>query len=162
MAALQTPEFWVAIGFILFVLAVAKPAYRAAVGGLDTRTERIRTSLDDATRLREEAQHLLAEYQRKQRDAAKEIDELLASARAEAERATENGKAALDASVKRREQLAVDKIAQAETDALQAVRNAAVDVAIAATRRLLSSKMDSAGNAALIDNAIAELPQKLH
>lgn len=162
MAALHTPEFWVAIGFILLVLAIAKPSYRAAVGGLDTRAERIRTSLDEATRLREEAQHLLAEYQRKQRDAAKEIDELLASARAEAERATENGKAALEASVKRREQLAVDKIAQAETDALQAVRNAAVDVAIAATRRLLSSKMDSASGSSLIDNAIAELPQKLH
>lgn len=162
MAALQTPEFWVAVGFILFVLAIAKPAYRAAAGGLDSRADRIRTSLDEAKRLREEAQHLLAEYQRKQRDAAKEIDELLASARAEAERATENGKAALEASVKRREQLAVDKIAQAETDALQAVRNAAVDVAIAATRRLLSSNMDSASNAGLIDQAIAELPQKLH
>jgi F-type H+-transporting ATPase subunit b len=162
MGAVQTPEFWVAVGFIVFVLAVAKPAYRAAVGGLDSRAERIRTSLDDAARLREEAQHLLAEYQRKQRDAAREIDELLASARAEAERASEKAEAALEASLERREQLALDKIAQAEFDALQAVRNTAVDVAIAATRNLLASKLDSAINAALVDKAIAELPQKLH
>lgn len=162
MGAVQTPEFWVAVGFIILVLVIAKPSYRAAVGSLDTRAQRIRTSLDEAAHLREEAQHLLAEYQRKQRDAAKEIDELLASARAEAERASANAKTALEEAVKRREQLAVDKIAQAEADALQAVRNTAVDVAIAATRNLLASKRESAGITGLIDKAIAELPQKLH
>ena len=162
MAAMQTPEFWVAIGFILFVLAVSKKGWTAIKTGLDTRADRIRTSLDDATRLREEAQHLLAEYQRKQRDAAKEIDGLLAAARAEAERSTTNAQAALEASVKRREQLAIDKIAQAEADAIQAVRNTAVDVAIAATRKLLTDKMDQAAATGLVDKAIAELPQRLH
>jgi F-type H+-transporting ATPase subunit b len=162
MAALHTPEFWVAIGFIILVLAIAKKSWSAIKGGLDTRADRIRTSLDDATRLRDEAQHLLAEYQRKQRDAAKEIDDLLAAARAEAERSGENAKGALEAQVKRREQLAIDKIAQAETDALQAVRNTAVDVAIAATRKLLNDKLGAAAASNLVDNAIAELPQKLH
>ena len=162
MAVLGTPEFWVAIGFVILIAAIAKPAFRTVASGLDARAERIRTSLDEAAQLREEAQHLLADYQRKQRDASKEIDELLASARAEAERSSENAKAALEDSLKRREQLAMDKIAQAEADAFQAVRNTAVDVAIAATRALLASKLDSATNAGLIDNAIAELPQKLH
>lgn len=162
MAALGTPEFWVAIGFVLLIVGIARPAFRLISSGLDARAERIRTTLDEAAQLREEAQHLLAEYQRKQRDAAKEIDELLASARAEAERSSENAKAALEESLKRREQLAVDKIAQAEADALQAVRNTAVDVAIAATRNLLANKLDPAVNAGLIDKAIAELPQKLH
>jgi F-type H+-transporting ATPase subunit b len=162
MGALHTPEFWVAIGFIVLMAAIAKPGWRALAAGLDARTERIRASLDDAARLREEAQHLLAEYQRKQRDAAREIDELLASARAEAERASQNAAEALEASLKRREQLAMDKIAQAEADALQAVRNAAVDVAIAAARKLLADRMDAAASAGLIDRTIAELPQKLH
>ena len=116
MAALHTPEFWVAIGFIVLVLAISKKGWEAIRTGLDDRAERIRTGLDEATRLREEAQHLLAEYQRKQRDAAKEIDNLLAAARAEAERSTVNAREALEASVKRREQLAIDKIAQAEAD----------------------------------------------
>lgn len=162
MGALHTPEFWVAIGFIGLVLAIGKKAWLAIKAGLDERANRIRTSLDEATRLREEAQHILAEYQRKQRDAAKEIDSLLAAARAEAERSTVNAKAALEDLVKRREQLAIEKIAQAEADALKAVRNTAVDVAIAATRKLFSEKIDAATAASLVDNAIAELPQKLH
>ena len=162
MAAMQTPDFWVAIGFIVLVLLISKQGWSAIKNGLDGRAERIRTSLDDAARLREEAQHLLAEYQRKQRDAAKEIDDLLAAARAEAERSTTNAREALEASVKRREQLAMDKIAQAEADALQAVRNTAVDVAVAATRKLLTDKMDPATTSGLVDKAIAELPQRLH
>ena len=162
MAALHTAEFWVAIGFIVLILAIAKKGWAAIIGGLDGRAERIRSSLDDAARLREEAQHLLAEYQRKQRDAAKEIDGLLAAARTEAERSSVNAAAALEALVKRREQLAIDKIAQAEADAIQAVRNTAVDVAIAATRRLLADKLNATTASGLVDNAIAELPQKLH
>ena len=162
MAALHTAEFWVAIGFIILVLAIAKKSWAAIKAGLDARAERIRTSLDDATKLREEAQHLLAEYQRKQRDAAKEIDDLLAAARAEAERSSINAARGLEELVKRREQLAIDKIAQAESDALHAVRNTAVDVAIAATRKLLGDKLTAATASGLVDNAIAELPQKLH
>ena len=162
MGAIQTPEFWVACGFIVLVLAIAKKGWGAIRDGLDSRAERIRTSLDDAAKLREEAQHLLAEYQRKQRDAAKEIDELMAAARAEAERATAHAKEMLDESLARREQLALDKIAQTEADALLAVRNAAVDIAIAATRNILTTRMDAAASTALVDRAIAELPQKLH
>jgi len=162
MAALHTPEFWVAIGFILLVLAIAKKSWVAIKAGLDSRAERIRASFDDATKLREEAQHLLAEYQRKQRDAAKEIDGLLAAARAEAERSSVNAAGALEDLVKRREQLAIDKIAQAEADAIQAVRNTTVDVAIAAARKLLNDKLTTTTASGLVDKAIAELPQKLH
>ena len=162
MAALHTPEFWVAIGFILLVLAIAKKSWVAIKAGLDSRAERIRANLDDATKLREEAQHLLAEYQRKQRDAAKEIDGLLAAARAEAERSSVNAAGALEDLVKRREQLAIDKIAQAEADAIQAVRNTTVDVAIAAARKLLNDKLTTTTASGLVDKAIAELPQKLH
>lgn len=162
MGAIHTPEFWVAVGFIVLVVAIAKPAARAMVAALDGRTERIRKTLDEAAALREEAQHLLAEYQRKQRDATREIDDILAHARNEAERNGRTATEALETSLRRREQLAMDKIAQAEADALQAVRNAAVDIAIAATRKLLADRMDGAASAALIDRAIAELPQKLH
>ena len=161
MGVLQTPEFWVAAGFIVLVLAIARPAARAMMAGLDGRAERIRKSLDEAAELREEAQHLLAEYQRKQREAAREIDDMLAHARVEAERSSRAAAEALAASLRRREQLAIDKIAQAEANAVQAVRNTAVDIAIAATRRLLSARMDGAASAALIDQAIAELPHRL-
>ena len=157
-----TPEFWVAVAFIMVVAGIARPLTRAITGGLDARSERIRHALDEATRLREEAQHLLAEYQRKQRDAARECEEIVAHAEAEAKRFAEEAAARLEASLARREQRAIDKIAQTEAEAVQEVRFATVDIAIAATRKLLAQRTDAAAAARLLDAAIAELPAKLH
>ncbi len=159
---LHTPEFWVAVAFIGLVAAIAKPLYGVITGGLDSRAEKIRNSLDEAKQLHEEAQRLLAEYQRKQRNAAKECDEIIAHAETEARRFAEDAAAKLEASLKRREQLAIDKIAQAEAEAIQDVRNVTVDIAISATRKLLAQRMGEAAGGRLIDDAIAELPAKLH
>jgi len=156
------PEFWVAVSFIVLVAIIAKPVVGMITGALDARSEKIRHSIDEAKHLREEAQHLLAEYQRKQRDAAKECEEIIAHAETEAKRFAEDAAAKLEAALKRREQLAIDKIAQTEAEAMQEVRNATVDIAVSATRRLLSERMDAAASGRLIDAAIAELPNKLH
>jgi F-type H+-transporting ATPase subunit b len=162
MAALQTPEFWVAVGFLVLMALIAKPAWKAMSTGLDARAEKIKASLDEAASLREEVQSLLADYQRRQRDATREVDEMLANAQAEAERTAQEAADALVDSLKRREQLALDKIAQAEAEAMLAVRNTAIDVAISATQRILTEQLDDAVAAQLIDSAIAELPVKLH
>ena len=105
------PTLWVAVGFFIFVAAVFKVAKKTITGALDGRAEDIRNSLDQAAGLREEAQQLLAEYQRKQRDAVKETEQMLAHARAEAERMAKEGAEKLEEALKRREQLAVEKIA---------------------------------------------------
>ena len=162
MAFLQEPTFWVLIAFVIFLGAAGRPLVGLITAGLDKRADKIREDLEEAEKLRKEAQDLLAGYQRKQRDAAKEIDGLLAAARAEAERSSVNAAGALEDLVKRREQLAIDKIAQAEADAIQAVRNTTVDVAIAAARKLLNDKLTTTTASGLVDKAIAELPQKLH
>jgi len=162
MAALQTPDFWVAVGFLVFVAMVIKPAWKAISSGLDSRAEKIKASLDEAASLREEVQSLLADYQRRQRDATREVDEMLANAQAEAERTAKEAADALVDSLKRREQLALDKIAQAEADAMLAVRNTAIDVAVSATQRILTEQLDDAAATQLIDSAIAEIPAKLH
>ena len=86
MVALQTPEFWVAVGFLVLMALIAKPAWKAMSAGLDARAEKIKAGLDEAASLREEVQSLLADYQRRQRDATREVDEMLANAQAEAER----------------------------------------------------------------------------
>ena len=156
------PEFWVAIGFILLVAAVARPAARSFTAMIDARTQRISRTLDEAARLRDEAQRLLADYQRKQRDAAGEVDAMVAQARTEADRLAKEGAERLAALLKRREQLALDRIAQAEAEAMQQVRNVSVDIAIAAARRLIAERMDEAGRARLVERAIAELPARLH
>ena len=109
---------------------------------LDARAARIKAELDEAQRLRDEAQHLLAEYKRKQRDAVKEAEEQMRAAQEEAERQRERAEADLAASLKRREQQALDRIAQAETEALAEVRTLAVDLAVGATRKLLAETVD--------------------
>jgi F-type H+-transporting ATPase subunit b len=162
MEILRDPEFWVTIAFIILVIAVWKPIWRAMVGGLDGRAERIRTELDEARRLREEAQGLLAEYQQKQRAALEEARGILAQAAKDAESGRRQAAEDLEASLKRREQQAIERIAQAEAKAVDEVRSLAVELAVATTRRLLRDNLDAARAARLVDQAIAELPQKLH
>jgi F-type H+-transporting ATPase subunit b len=159
---LTSPETWVALAFITFVVLVWKPTHKAIVSALDDRGARIQKELSEAARLRDEAQALLAQYQAKYRDAMKEAETVLAHAREEAERLSQQAARDLEAALKRREELALQRIAQAEQQAAADVRGAAVDVAIAATERLLREKLDGPKADALIDQAIKELPAKLH
>lgn len=159
---LSTPEFWVAVAFVIFVGLIVWKARDQFIGPLDARAERIRAELDEAQRLREEAQHLLAEYKRKQRDAEKETEELLEHAREEAARVRREGEAQLEASLARREQQAKDRIAQAEQQAVAQVRAFAAEVAIAATRDLLHQSVDKKTADALVDQAIKDIPQRMN
>jgi F-type H+-transporting ATPase subunit b len=118
--------------------------------------------LDEAEKLREDAQSLLAEYQRKQHAAAEEAEGIVAQAKVESKRIHEQAEADLEQALKRREQQALERIAQAEAEALTAVRNQAVDLALAASRRLLADNLDEARAARLVDEAIKVLPDKLH
>lgn len=158
----EDPTFWVAIAFVVFVVLTAKPIGKAMTGGLDQRSESIRAEIENAQKLREEAQKLLADYKRKQRDAIKEIEEIAAHAKIEIERLKKNSAEELAESLKRREQAALEKIAQAEAHAVQDVRDQAVKIALAATGSLIRSNMDSARADALLQDAIKELPQRLN
>ncbi len=162
MEIFSSPEFWVAVAFFVFVGALFRPGGRIVTGALDARAERIRAQLDEAQRLREEAQHLLAEYQRKQRQAIQDAEAILNQARATAERHREDSVTELEQALERRERQAMDRIAQAEAEALAEVRGIAVVVSVEATRKLLAKSIDDAKADQLIDAAIAELPDKVH
>ena len=162
MSTIQSPDFWVAIGFLLLIGLIFKPAWRFIKDSLDTRAKKIEESLNEAASLREEVQHLLADYQRKQRDAAREVDQMLADATNEAERLCQDEAEKLIQSLQRREELAEDKISQAEADAIQEVRNKAVETSILATQRILEKQLDQKTAATLLDQSIKELPTKLH
>ena len=155
------PEFWVLVAFILFVGVVAWKARGAILGALDGRAARIRAEIDEAQRLREEAQALLAEYQKKQRAALGEAEGMIRQAGDEAKRLRAKAEAELAGALKRREQQALDRIAQAEAQALAEVRNLAADLAIAATEKLLVARLDPAKAEALVSASIAELPRRL-
>lgn len=159
---LSSPEFWVAVAFLIFIGLVGKPIARFVTGALDSRSGRIRNEISEAQALREEAQKLLADYKRKQRDALKEADEILEHARVEAERLHEQARKDLEAALKRREQAAMEKIAQAESQALREVRDQAIDLALAATERLIADSLDEKKSQALVERSIRELPDKLH
>jgi F-type H+-transporting ATPase subunit b len=161
-AFMRDPEFWVLIAFVIAVGFLIYKVRNLVTGALDARAAKIKTELDDAQRLREEAQTKLAEYQRKQRDALKEAEAIVAFAKAEAERVAAQGARDLEAAVERRQRLATEKIALAESKAIAEVRNSAVDLAIAAVGHVLAQDLDAARRSALIDEAIAALPPTLH
>ncbi len=158
----NTAEFWVAVSFVIFVALVWKKASAAIGTLLDGRAEKIRAELDEAERLHKDAQALLNGYQRRQADALKEAEAVLAHAREEAARLRAQAGADLEASLKRRETQAMDRIAQAEAAAVSEVRNLTVDVAIGASRRILSGGLQAAQADRLIDQSIADLPKHLH
>ncbi|MFO1061503.1 MAG: F0F1 ATP synthase subunit B [Dongiaceae bacterium] len=162
MELLGNPEFWVLVAFVVFIVLAAKPIGRALNKSLDQRSAKIKAELDEAQSLRDEAQRLLSENQRRQREALKEAADIVAQAQGEAERLKRDAAAAFEATMARREKVAMEKIAQAEAQAVAEVRAQAVDLAMAATTRVLTQAMDERRSAALIDEAIADLERKLH
>ena len=161
MELFADPEFWVLLAAVIFVAAVWKPARKAVLGSLDERGARIRAELDEAQKLREEAEQLLAQYQQREREAAAEAEAIVAHAREEAERIAAQSARDLDDALVRRQRLAEERIAQAEAKALDEIRAVAVDVAIGAAREVIVAQIDEERGAALLDAAIAALPQRL-
>lgn len=156
------PTFWVAIALLVLIALIAKPVAKGVTKGLDERAEKIKTELEEAERLRNEAQDLLAQYQRKQRDAQKEADAIIEHAKAEAERLDRDGRARLKDSLEHREKLAMDRIAMAEQQALEQFRARAIDVAVLAAQKVLSEELGQQQADGLIDNAIGGLAERLH
>jgi F-type H+-transporting ATPase subunit b len=161
-AIFGNPIFWETLAFLVFVGILLRFGYRRIVDSLDARADKIKTELDDARVLREDAQTLLASYQRKQRDAEKEAERIIEQAKDEASHVRAQAEADLQETLKRREDAAIEKIARAEAQALQDVRNSAVDAAIAAAATLIADNLDDAKSASLIDDATAGLGKTLH
>jgi F-type H+-transporting ATPase subunit b len=160
---LRTAEFWVFVAFVAFWLILAYYKVPALLArALDERAAGIRRELDEARRLREEAQALLADYQRKHRNAGQEAEAIVEQARREAEAFAAETRRSLAETVERRRRQAEDKIARAEAQAVEDVRAAAVDMAIAAAEKILREKSAGAGGAALIDESIKTLKTRLN
>ncbi len=155
-------SFLVAIAFVLFFVFFGKKIFIAVGSMLDDRSDAIKSELDEATRLREEAQDMLADYERKQHEALAEAENIVAAARNEAERLGAEAAKQLEASLKRSEQMAKDRIAQAEATALQEVRAVAVDVALEATAKILEKDVSGAKAKDIINGSIGELGKKLN
>lgn len=155
-------HFWVAVSFVVFVLLVIWKARGVIRETVTARIERIRTEIDTAESLKEDAKATLAEFKRKQRDALAQAEAIVENAKEETKIIRKEARKRLDESLKRREQQAMDKIAQAEANALAEVRGKAVDMAITAASSILTEQMSGKGGDATIDASIKALPGKLH
>jgi F-type H+-transporting ATPase subunit b len=156
-------EFWVAIAFVAFLLILLYYKVPKLIAkALDERAEAIRKELDEARRLRQEAQDLLADYQNKHRNLGQEADAIVAQARREAETFAHETRVALKDSLERRTKIAEEKIARAEAQAVDEVRATAVEVALAAAEKILREKMAGSGGASLLDQSIRDLKGRLN
>lgn len=159
---LTDSTFLTALSFVCFVgMLLYFGVWGQITKALDARAEGIKTELEEARKLREEAQALLAQYQRKQRDAEEEAQEIVSQARHEAERLAAETKQKLDEQVARRTALAEQKIAMAEAQASKEVRDAATEIAVAAAAKVLADTSDASRQDALIDQSLDQVRQRL-
>ncbi|MDX0428731.1 F0F1 ATP synthase subunit B [Sinorhizobium medicae] len=155
--------FYALVGLILFFVLIAYLKVPGMVGkALDARADKISNELAEAKRLREEAQSLVAEYQRKRKDAEAEAASIVAAAQREAEMLTAEAKQKTEEFVARRTALSEQKIKQAESDAINAVRAAAVDLAISAAEKVIASKADASAQETLFRKALGEVKSRLN
>ncbi|MEL6798525.1 MAG: F0F1 ATP synthase subunit B [Pseudomonadota bacterium] len=161
--SLANTDFVVLIGFLCFIgVLVYFKVPGMLTSMLDKRAEGIQSELDEARTLREEAQSVLASYERKQREVQDQADQIVAHARDEAAAAAEQAKEDIKSSIARRLQAAEDKIASAQASALRDVRDRATEIAVAAAGEVVAKQMNAAQADTLIDEAIATVDAKLH
>lgn len=154
--------FFALVGLVIFLaLLIYFKVPGVVTRSLDDRISRIEGDLDEAKRLREEAQALLAEYERKRKAAEGEAEEIVAAAKDEAERMTAEAEAALEEMIERRTQAVEDKIAQAEAQALTDVRSRSADVAVEAARLLLADQVKEQ-DGALVEQSIKDVASRLN
>lgn len=162
MFQFDDPTFWVAAATITFVALVYRPVGKIIVKGLDSRTDRIRTELDEAKRLRAEAEDLLKSFKRKQKDALKEAQSIVDEAREAAEAMKKQAKTDIEAALNKRIALAMEKVSQAEATALNDIRTSAIDIAMTAARTLLEENITKDVAESLVKSSLSDIEKKLH
>jgi F-type H+-transporting ATPase subunit b len=155
------PRLWVAIAFILFFVLFGRKLWSALTGMLDARSAAVRAELEEAARLRSEAEAMLRDAEQRRAEALAEAKALIEGAKAEATRVSAAAMAEAEASARRREQMAVDRIAAAEKAAVDEVRLTAVEIATVAARQVIADGLSADADARLIDRAITQLPSAL-
>lgn len=160
---LSNAELWVAAGLLLFFVILAVVGVpKLVAGALDAKSAKIQSELDEAARLRAEAEALLAQIRQEKAEAETQAAEMLAAAEADAKRMEVEARARLEESLTRREAMAERKIAQAEAQATAEVKAAAVELAAAAAERILADRLAASSTDPLADQAIAQIGPRLN
>ena len=153
--------FWVAVSFVLFIaLLVYYAVPRKILQALDKRAANIKTELAEARRLREEAQSILADYQRKQRGAEAEAKDIIAQAEREAKAYAQETRQQFEDMLNRRMRMANEKIARAEAQAVAEVRSRAVDASVDAAEKIIAEKLDEDKARSLVSQSVEQLKKQ--
>lgn len=159
---LTSQLFWIAVSFVLFIGLIFKPVGKALSAIFDARASRIQDELDEALRLKEEAQALLASYQRKQKEVVDEAAHIIAHAEEESKRIMDEAEHQLEENVNRRIEVAMQKIASYEATVLHDIRSNAVDIAVGTVRALIAENLGKDLTDELIEVAVEDIEKKLH
>ena len=154
--------FFVGASFVLFFLLFGKKLFTVAAAGLDGRAARIQKELDDALKLKEEAQAVLATYQRNQRKALEEVEEILKNARSEAELISKQARQSLEQELNKRTEVAMEKIRQSEVRVVEEIRNNTVDIVMSTARALILENLSKDAADEMISKAISDIGRKVH
>ena len=153
---------WITISFFLFLFVAFKLGRKSIIGGLDSRINEVKNEIETAERLRVEAQELLAQYQRKQRDAEQEAQDILSRAEKQAAAMAQNAESELQETMIRRESQLTDRLKRLEENAIAKIQSHAADLAVNATREVISQTLDTKSNTALNEATIVSLPKTLN
>ncbi len=162
MALLEDSTAWLALSFIIFLFILVRMGRKAFIGLLDGRIASVREEIKTAENLRVEAQELLAQYQRKHRDAVKDSQEIIANAEKRAAEITKAAEADLAETSKRREKQLKERLDRLEQSAIGEIQKYAAELSIKATTEIIASQLDKKSNAKLVDQAIKDIPQNIH
>ncbi|MEM8833142.1 MAG: hypothetical protein AAGB32_01250 [Pseudomonadota bacterium] len=153
---------WVVISFLVFAAFAYIMGRKSVAGKLDSYRDEIKNEIENAERLRVEAQELLAQYQRKQRDAEAEADKILENAKKQADQTKKTADKELKETMKRREEQLSDRLQRLEENAMNDIRDYAAQLAVEATQEMIVQTMDEKKNADLNTQAMAKLPEHLN
>ncbi len=160
---LEDTSTWVSLGFLVVVgLFLYLGVHKTIAGALDSRAQRISDELDEARRLREEAQEVLAQYQRRQREAEEEAQAIVEQAKRDSKRLAAAMRDKINEEIDRRAKSAEAKIARAESQAMSEIRERTVDVAVDATQDIVRERMDQSAHSALAEKALDDLRARLN
>jgi len=155
-------SFWTAAAFVIFMLAVYRPVGRIITSMLDDRAKRIQEELDEAVRLREEAQALLASFQHKQRDAMQEAEEIVQNAKQEATNMTKEAEQEIEAALERKMKSTLEKIDIAEANMIDELRSQSINIAFQAANDIIRDTSEKADSKKMLEQALQAMPKKLH
>ena len=156
------PSFWVGLSFIIVITFLIKKSWSSVGNTLDERSDKIRERIDEAKKLREDAQSLLAEYKRKQINAQSEVEAIYEETNREIKQIKIKASDVLELNLKRKKLQASERIQQSERQAIELIKQKSINIALIATEKLISNNLTTKQKYNLIDNSINDLPKALN